>query len=245
MTNAKPIIVISQQRSGSNLLEGYLNQIPGIVAFSEIFRANGTPGVNLLARRADVPDRRMERLDELQASDHVAFWRLLQRTAAAYELRPAAKIFYNQVPRASDIWAAFEKAKIVHLVRENVLAALVSRELVNRFGKWKTKTYQSGYDAEPVTIPRERCEKFIADLQANIAWTRQKYEALDYCELRYAEIEDIDGAQIALTRVLGEPVALEKQTIARQRQRPLGEIVSNYAEVAEFDRDFPLVQRDN
>jgi len=244
MKNAKPIIVISQQRSGSNLLEGYLNQIPGIIAFNEIFRANETPGVRLLARKADVPESRMERLADLQKSDPVLFWRQLQRTVAKHELRPAAKIFYHHLPRDSELWIAFEKAKILHLVRENILAAVVSRELANRLGKWKSKTYEGAYDSGQVSISRRRCETYLLELEDNIAWTRQRYGGGDYRELRYAEIEEIESAKHALTEALGEPVVLEKQTLARQRQRPLSEIVSNYAEVAEFDRDAPLVRRD-
>lgn len=244
MTNAQPIIVISQHRSGSNLLEGYLNQIPRVIAFNEIFRPNETPGVNPLARRADVPERRMERLAELQKSDHVAFWRLLQRIAANHGLGIAAKIFYNHVPRDGALWVEFESAKILHLVRENVLAAVVSRELANRFGKWKSRSYEDEYDAKPVAIPRRRCERHLRDLEADIAWTRQRYGGGDYRELRYAEIEELESAQRALTEALGEPVVLKKQTLARQRQRPLSEIVSNYAEVAEFDRDASLVRRD-
>jgi LPS sulfotransferase NodH len=245
METAKPIIVISQQRSGSNLLEGYLNQIPGIVAFNEIFRPREAPGADPLARRADIPDQRMQRLAELQQKNRAAFWRLLQRMAANQGLRPAPKIFYDHVSRDNELWTAFETAKILHLVRENVLAAAVSRALAARFGKWKAKSYQDAYDAAPIVIPRRRCEALLAELEADIAWTRKRYGAFDYRELRYTEIEDIEGAQIALTRVLGEPVTLEKQTLARQRQRPLNEIVSNYAEVVEFDRDFPLVRPDD
>jgi LPS sulfotransferase NodH len=242
MAHGKPIIVITQARSGSNLLLEYLKQFPDVIALNEIFRTVRPPAVDTVLRNIDIVERRLDKLAELQRTDRLLFWLSLQRTLAAHDLRPAAKIFYRHVPREERLWTAFGKAKILHLVRENILAAIVSREFANRSNLWQSKTYRSDYDANPVIVTRKKCEKYIADLEADVEWVREKYRAADYCEIRFEDIADIATAQTVLANAFETTVVLREPRFVRQRRRPLNEVVANYAEVAAFDRRFPLVR---
>jgi LPS sulfotransferase NodH len=242
MTHAKPIIVITHGRSGSNLLLEYLDQCPGVIALNEIFRAAKPPGVDAISDRIDVSGTRLAKLAEMQKTDHVLFWRMLQRTLAAQDFRAAAKIFHGHVPREDRLWTAFRTAKVLHLVRENILAAIVSKTLARRSRRWKSESYREDYDAEPIVVSKRMCAKLLATLEADLRWAREKYRAADYSEIRYEDIATIETAQDILTKALETQVVLHEQKIVRQRRRPLNEVVANYAEVAKFDRGFALVR---
>lgn len=238
----KPIIVITMARSGSNLLQGYLGQLQGVVALQEIFRNVQAPDIRFLWERVDIPIHHLMKLSELQKTDRALFWKSLRRTLAARDLIPAAKIFYGHVPRDDRLWTAFGKARILHLVRENILAAIVSKKLASRAQQWKSKTYTSDYDGEPIVVSKRLCEATLAKLEENLRWAREKYRNAHYRELRYADIANIDTARDTLRRALGVEVDLQPQKMVQQRRKPLSEVVANYSRVSDFDRDFPLVR---
>jgi hypothetical protein len=133
-------------------------------------------------------------------------------------------------------------AKILHLVRENVLAAVVSRRLVRRAQKWHTRKYDERYDAEPIEVTEADCESHLSNLRQKIAWVRELYRGCDYWELTYGSIVDPKNAENVLSRALGQPIVLTEIARQQQRRRPLSEVVVNYEALASFDRDAQLVQ---
>jgi LPS sulfotransferase NodH len=234
-----PIIIISQPRSGSTLLQSYLGQVQGVLAFGEIFKRK-QPNLQRLARFLEAAPDAIARLQELRLADVAAFWDALQRTLAPAGYRPAAKIFYAHLPRDSALWEKFESAVVLHLVRENILAAVVSHHLAARAQKWRTEAYDKSYDAEPVTVTEAECEQHLADLRANIAWVRERYGKRNYSEYAYETIADLKSASALLSKALGVSVALQWGQ-EQQRQRALGDVVANYEAVSRFDRNFELL----
>jgi hypothetical protein len=224
-------------------LQGYLRDISGLAAFNEIFRTNNPMDIDRLARTIDLPEGTLNQLYELQAKNLVVFWALFSQLLYAEGICPAAKIFYPHADRADQIWNEFKKAKILHLIRENVLASVVSRQLAQRSEQWKSRKKSVSYDLEPIQIKRRDCEHHLADLKDNVNWVRQMYADADYTELSYDDLPNIDTAQKVLSAALGCPVNLSKQQFSRQRARPLAEIVINYQEVKRFDRNFSIVER--
>lgn len=240
--SAKPIVIVTQVRSGSNLLGDYLAQLPAMIYVGETFKTEKPTGFDRVLRNVDLDREAVSRLEGLRKADRAAYWVALQDMLAAHGRRPAAKIFYGAAERSDPLWAALKSATILHLIRENPLASVVSLELAERAEKWQAKEYREDHEAEPIAIKRRRCINHLANLTGNVEWARRFFSGGDYFELSYDAIAKRHRAARLLGKAFGEEVTLKPPKHVQQRRRPLAELVSNYAEVAEFDRDHPLVQ---
>lgn len=240
MPQTGAIIIITQGRSGSTLLHGYLDQVPGVMGLGELFKKGGSDA-RRVARHVENPDAVMARLRALQATDHAGFWRLLQEVVNGAGYRPAAKTFYRTHDPTDPLWEAFKTSTILHLVRENILANVVSRELASRTALWRGQDYNPQYDDATITVDARDCDERLALIREKVAWARWFYRGCDYHETRYDDIIELAGAERMLSMALKEPVTLRRQATARQRQRPLPELVANYSEVARYDRNFDVL----
>lgn len=237
----KPVVIVTQMRSGSNLLGEYLDQLPDAIFVGETFKTERPPGFDRVLREVEIDRNAVSRLEALRKADRAAYWVALQDMLAAHGLRPVAKIFYGAAERGDPLWAALKSATILHLIRENPLAAVVSLELAERAEKWQAKEYREAYEAEPIAVRRRRCINHLAHLTDNVAWARAFFSGGDYFELSYDAIAKRPKAARLLGKALGEEMRLNPPRHVQQRRRPLPELVSNYLEVAEFDRNHALM----
>jgi LPS sulfotransferase NodH len=241
MQPTRAVVIITQGRSGSTLLHGYLDQLPGVMGFGELFKTGGADARRIARHIAD-PEPALARLNVLQATDHAAFWRSLQDLVNGAGYRPAAKMFYRTHADDDPLWAEFRTATVLHLVRENILDNVVSRALANRKALWKDTQYDPAYDDGTITIDPKDCDERLSLIRGKLAWARGFYRGCcDYNEISYDDLIDIKEAERALGAALKQPVALRRQATARQRRRPLSELVANYDEVAKYDRNFDLL----
>jgi LPS sulfotransferase NodH len=237
----KPIVIVTQMRSGSNLLGEYLSQLPGAILLGETFKTGNPSGFDRVLRKIDIGQDAVAELEKLRSKDRAAFWPVLLDLLAAHNKRAVAKIFYGAAERGDPLWDALTDAAILHLIRENPLASVVSLELAERAANWQTKEYRPDHEAEPIEIRKRKCINHIERLTANIEWARARYCGGDYFELSYDIVARRPKIARVLGKALGEAVRLKRPKHVQQRMRPLAEIVSNYAEVAEFDRNYPLL----
>lgn len=239
--STKPIVIVTQMRSGSTLLGEYLDQLPGAIFLGETFKTKEPPGFDRLVRKLGIGHDTVARLESLRKADRAAYWVVLQELFAAHAMRPVAKIFYGAAERGDPLWTSLKSATILHLIRENPLASVVSLDLAERARKWQAKEYREDHEAEPIKLGKKRCAMHLAALTGNIEWVRGLYSDGDYFELSYDAVAKRPKAAKLLAKALGEEVRLRRAKHVRQRQRPLAEVVSNYAEVAHFDRNHPLL----
>jgi LPS sulfotransferase NodH len=237
-----PIVVITRMRSGSNLLGDHLALAPRTVFVGEIFKKD-PQAFERIQRRLGADRDLLTALYALRESDRAGFWTGLKALFAAHETRPAAKIFYSAAERDDPLWQALEGATILHLIRENVLAALVSEKLAKRTGKWQAKEYQENYDAEPLEIRARRCEDFLEQLRGDVAWTRARFGGGSYFELSFDQVANQALVRRLLRRALGEKLRPGNAKHVQQRRKPLGEVVANYAEVAAYDCNHALLDK--
>ncbi len=148
--------------------------------------------------------------------------------------RAAAKMFYAGAAPDDPLWDGFTDGYVLQLIRENALAAVVSKKLLRRSGAWRARAGGT-YDAEPVTVLPAECEEHLTSLRARVLWTRARFAGPLYREIRYATVADPGVMAEALARLFGDAVALETR-VKQQRLRALREV----AEVAAFDCDAPL-----
>ncbi|HWA89541.1 MAG TPA: sulfotransferase [Rhizomicrobium sp.] len=235
----KPIVVVTKMRSGSNLLGDYLDRVPRMVFLGEIFKKE-PQAFERVMRRLKADREALSAIYALRDTDLAGFWAALKELFAAHEKLPAAKIFYTHVERADPLWQAFEGATILHLIRENVLASVVSEKLAARAKKWQAKEYQENYDAEPLEIRPGQCRRYLEQLKGDVAWARERFAGGDYFELTYDQVSDPATVRRLLRRALGNKLPLKAVRHVQQRRKPLSEIVTNYAEVAEFDCNVAL-----
>lgn len=180
-------------------------------------------------------------LEALRAAGKRApMWRTLIDLLAAKDLVPAAKIFYPHAGRDDAVWREFRSATVLHLIRENVLETVTSQLIATKTGNWAQASRHDAaeYGAATVHVPRARCVRHVKKSNAAVAWARSLYRDCDYAEITYARISTLATAEQALSAALSRPIGLTPPRLAKQRTRPLPEVVENYAEVAEFDRDF-------
>ena len=240
MTSNKPIIVVCRTRSGSNLLCDYLGQAENVVSFGEILKPERPTRLNKFMLRLAIDRVELDRLHELQANDRVAFWRKVRECCMGRDLRPAAKMFYGGAPPDDPLWSELEDALILHLIRENVLATLVSAKLAQRAHRWAGRPV--GYDSGSVVVTRQECLEGLSLLRERVERNRARFSRGEYKEIAYDTVADPKQASIALRRVAGTPVSLVAR-LERQRQRPLSDILANYSDVSDFDRNIELIDR--
>lgn len=239
MALAKPFAVITRTRSGSNLLCDYLGQIPGAVYLGEIFKPAARRGISSMLSALALATSELDRMDHLRRHDGAAFWRSVRDACETRGGVPIVKMFYGGAPPEDALWSALAEARIVHLIRENILATVVSRKLANRALSWRG-TAGGTYDAGSVTVAPADCEDHLRKLRAHVQWTRARFAQGDYNEIGYDTVCDPEAMSAVAARLSGAAVTL-RQKIARQRTRPLCDAVANYDEVAAFDRNFPLL----
>ena len=239
MTNC---VVLSTQRSGSTFLVDYLSSAPGILIHSELFQ-------NL----------RPDLLDRPNAPRHYAIAYQTYRKSSlprklAHRFRRAGliekylediyapklnidvigiKFMYNQARKYPEVltWLQAHDVFFIHLVRENLLDMIVSRELATKRG---TYSMLKPLDAVQIQVDVGRLTTEMESIANEIAHFRKVCSTLRSHELTYeALVGDTAGAVQA---ILGRLNVSDRQPLGSRLQKtnttPLKNVIANYSEVA-------------
>ncbi len=229
----KSFIILTTQRTGSTLLWRYLDKHPNISGHGEMF-LNSHKGVDTFStfRRKSLKNRlRYHICRKYLINDYMA--RFFEKTN---EIEACGfKLMYNQLIPELEAYILNTKPLIIHLVRNNALKIVVSRETAKKRNLYHL---QNETEIQDVTIRLEP-KSLLNDLEsiaAEVEDNRQKFSHLPYLELSYEsfvkdmteEAENIFSF-LAVNIVQGLPVPLKKIN-----PDSISDLIENYDEVQEI-----------
>lgn len=211
-------VVFAEMRTGSNLLEAALNQLPGVACHGEVFNPHfiGYPdrdeilGVTLRRRTAE-PERMLRRLREAPGLNGFRF-------------------FHDHDPRIPEAVLADRRCAKVILTR-NPVESYVSLQIARATGQWKLgdgrhrKESRVRFDAAGFAGHLEAIQAFQLRLMRGLQVSGQTAFYIDYEDLQ--DLDVLNG----LAAFLGVGAGLEAlpRSLVKQNPESLREKVSNYA----------------
>lgn len=211
--NFKPFVVLTRDRTGSNMLIQALDAHPQIAADYEIFsRLRGRRAADILARA--------------------------YRRQPFYIRAKGFKIFYYHPQDApgSPVWdmlAAVEGLHVIHLRRRNILHALVSSRLAYQTGIYGVRSDREAAEyRDALPVLRFTPEELERDFQQTRNWEREgiaRFDGRPRLDVSYEDMTaDLPGQFARITDFLGVPPKPPHTDFKKQRTRPLRDTVENY-----------------
>ncbi|MFP7672153.1 sulfotransferase family 2 domain-containing protein [Marivita sp. S0852] len=215
-------VVFADMRTGSNLLEDYLNQIPGLTCHGEAFNPNfiGYPNsTDILgvtqAQREDNPDRLLRTLRN-QGDELNGF-----------------RFFHDHDPRILPAILTDESCAKIILTR-NPLDSYISLKIARATDQWKLtnvknrKKAQAHFDIHEFERHVGRSQAFQLDIMHSLQATGQTAFYIGYDDLHDADV--LTG----LAQWLGVPTVPDafESKLKPQNPQPLSEKVANYDQMS-------------
>lgn len=209
----RPFVVLTRDRTGSNMLIQALDAHPHIAADYEIFsRLRGRREADILAR---------------------AYGR-----QPFYIRAKGFKIFYYhpQDARDSAVWdmlAGVEGLHVIHLRRRNILHALVSSRLAYQTGIYGVRSDKDAAQyRDSLPTVRFTPDDLERDFQQTRSWEREgiaRFDGRPRLDVTYEDMTaDLPGQFARITDFLGVAPRAPHTDFKKQRTHPLRDIVENY-----------------
>jgi LPS sulfotransferase NodH len=243
-----PFVILTSPRSGSNWLITLLNQHPQMRCSFEVLHNQPdqrTPMVAPVAREP-IPDRDRRYDDTQEGADFV---RSLYALPYASSVRATGfKLFYDQAAgeRARSAWSYLARNRgihVIHLERDNLLAAFVSLQRALRTRVWLHLAKDGSVRTpEPETVDPEAFRTYVEEFRAERAAALARLDAqrgdvdrrtltLTYEQLRAGRRHHVSR----ILRFLGiRPwpwVWRMKDRTAQQAALPLARSIANHQEL--------------
>lgn len=209
-TDYQPFIVLARSRTGSNLLNSYLNSHPNVAADGEIFGwlSGRTPQGILNSAYGKQPR-------------HIS--------AKGFKI-----FYYHPEDGGNEIWhklLAMPNLCVIHLKRRNILRTLVSRKIAGMQGVWQDtgKNNQKRGANGPVSFT---AEELSDGFQRTRAWEQAGDEMFADHPLLSLDYEDLVSDPGTTFRQVTDFLSLDPMTQETQnrRQNPqsIRELIANY-----------------
>ena len=226
------VVIITNGRTGSNLLVSYLNSSPQVRAYGEIF---GTYYLSsdFLLEKLRQPHGAVRHLHEM-----------LERLTT--ERLTAIKILYQHfderfrekrdLPSLAELLPELQNdptIKIIQLRRENLLDVIVSNMLAKQSGKYVGQAY----DVEQITLPPRVCRRHIQAIEAQEQRFRDAFPPERYLELTYEDLTAKPDETLGkLQNFLGIENLKAQSHIQKQNRSAKSDVIANYDELKWFFR---------
>lgn len=235
-----PFVLLAKTRSGSKWLVELLDGHPAIAAYGEMLggdqvpAAYGATGYPRYSSRMALRGGARRRLPS--AVTRVAYLHGLFATHPGAKAI-GVKLVYGQLDRAVLAYFAARRARTLHLVRPNVLDALVSYEVARARGLFASRygdlVPPTKVRLDPATLRHRLAEHEFSITAARAAILRYRLPWLDvvYDELVGRRDETLEG----ICRFLGVAPAVAGlcSTFAPVDDVPRGDVIANLDEVYE------------
>lgn len=214
-------IVLTKQRTGSNLLINSLQAHPQMRVYGELLRGGIDEAVK----------------DAVRASAADYFDTQVFNTRPSSIRAVGFKIFYHHPAwdASGAVWRYLEgldDLHVIHLRRENLLRSLVSKKIAQKTDVWK----QSGQTGEApdkrVAIPPAECLEYFETTQRHEAEGDARFAGKPLLPMSYESLTGrFDDEMRRIQEFLHvDPMALPVKT-ARQNPEALDELLLNYDEI--------------
>jgi LPS sulfotransferase NodH len=235
-TELTRFIILAHPRTGSNLLASTLKQHPLVASHGELFN-------DVEAKRARWAHKGRYLLD---GEDPVRF----VEDAIFGERRSDGarvigfRIFYHhstKTDHARRIWdhlIASVDIGVVHLVRHNLLEALVSRRVAIRTGEWLRRPGREAVPApEPFEIDPQDCGAYFNYTTERREWARVAFARHPFLEISYEEMSaDLQASIDRVFAFLGVDSVPIQAPYRKQASIPVREQISNFADLRDTFR---------
>jgi LPS sulfotransferase NodH len=243
-------VIVSSERSGSNLLLANSHRHKNIRVFWEVFHPKQSV-------RSSFFDRVY-----LDGQDPIRFLRSIYHFQYDKEIQAVGfKLFYSHCrdENTKCVWDYLAKTKsvrIVHLIRVNLLAALVSLEKARHTGIWSAPKDEPEKRADFPSFPitPERCEKYFSTIEKqreriHNLFKRSSFHMLTYEDLVHDKLSTLNRYYSFLG--VNDINELPEIDIAKQATKQPAEQISNFDELKEifsgtkYERYFKLASNCN
>lgn len=230
-------IILSDSRSGSTLLMGLLNSHGQIRCEGELFHP-GEPA-KIFWRAISSRETASEEL-ALRDSDPGEFLeQCVFPSGAQDEWATGFKIFYDHatLEEWKAVWPYLrdcQELKVIHLVRRNQLARIVSNKIAITTNKWFSLNDGEGERDLKVEIPVGTCQEEFERAAEKRAEFNEYFASHPILELAYEELaEDKNRTCSKILRFLGVEDRVLRTGLKKQNTRKLSECLSNFAALKE------------
>ncbi len=240
-------VILTQARTGSNMLVSTLNSHSMIQCFGEILNPASLFGYENWRRQTLFRRLADKFLRDYNANEYIC--RLQSKTLAA---NPNIRAFGYKViyPGQFDRWPGFRclwrtQDKIIALTRQNLLRKYISSVIANTEGVWSTNKSRN----HKINIRID-----LSDFWNCVPRIEAIYKIIDTITMEFRGIrvtyEDLTSERRSdcLRTILGylgvnenEASALMPKT-ARQNPQPLEQLISNFTEIQSALKDTPYVE---
>lgn len=215
-------IVLSRQRSGSNLLVNALQSRPEFKVYGELFRGGADESVKaaVLKSASDYLDKNVYKNypPEIKA---VGF-----------------KIFYQHPiwDQSGSVWRylqEMEDLRIIHLRRSNLLKAFVSWKIAQKTDVWKQANDSSIELDKRVEIDPAECVAFFEKTQEQEKIADERFSGKPLLQTTYETLTSQFDEQMGLIQQFlnVDPQPLSMKTV-KQNPESLSDLIMNYDELS-------------
>ena len=229
-------IILTDQRSGSNHLEGLLNSHPDVKVAGELFN----PSHDHNSRLNPVP----EEIRRLRRRDPIAYLQAFFEHPFDESITHVGfRLFHDHARSRTEraIWTHLRRTKdlqVIHLKRRNILRNLLSLKLAMRSDNWQRTEGTPPVRYEPLRIEYKEVIRHIRVRERSFARGSKFFRRHRKAEVLYEDLERDEERRLeALLRFLGLPPQPLTSSTRKQNQQTPRELIENHAELeARFRR---------
>jgi hypothetical protein len=203
-------IVLSRSRSGSNFLTSYLNSHPLIVC-------HGESAKNL--------------------SDTDNGVKVVRHHLRSKKQCTGFKIFYYHAKNKPEVWAYLQgdkDIKVIHLIRENSLAMMVSRKLMGMGGPNRIKEPTKRDHTTNLELTVSECQKWFDQCELFKAEAVKKFAHHDVLTVTYEDLISDASIQRQIQEFLGVKYRSLDTDMVKQQVRPLSSVITNFDQLKTY-----------
>jgi LPS sulfotransferase NodH len=238
----KICVVLSTQRSGSTFLVDYLSSTPGVLVHSELFQRLrpelvGSPN---RPRHYDIAYQTYRRSTVFRKLAHKFRRRALinEYLDDVLSTKPGVdvigmKLMYDQTRKYPEVlsWLETHEVSYIHLIRENLLEMIASRELAVKRGNY---SMLKPLDAMQIHLDVDRLTTDLTLITDEIEHFRRYCSTLPSREVTY---EGLVANKAGVSREILEFLGAKSHESAGSKLKktnpaPLSDVIANYDQVA-------------
>jgi LPS sulfotransferase NodH len=222
----KRVVIITNGRTGSNLLVSYLNQSPEIRAYGEVFGGYYLRDAAMLDKVQKVGAiAHLEDMLRRTSTERVVCAKILYRD---FEERYHEKRNIPSMARLFGYLVSNEDIRVIHLRRENLLDVIVSKKLAEQSGKF----VGGDYAVQQAEISPGFCRRRIEFIKAQEDMCREAFSGPRYLEMTYEELNtDASTALKRLQDFLDVGAFRAQSHHKKQNKAARSQAITNYDEL--------------
>jgi LPS sulfotransferase NodH len=232
-------VILTDQRSGSTWLVDILNSHPEVIAFSELFIENTKKNKPTWAGEKDVLLWRAYIRKSKSIFKHLRPFSCLRYLNYIYAYKQSInaigfKLMYHQLWHCPEIlvYLLLKKAKVVHLIRSNILDVIISKEASLIRGSFHSINNVSQVQVKLNTSNLLKRLRWL-DTKIKLAKRIFSCSGVPYIEVEYEKLKSNPSSFNDILNFLGiEPGKQKLETPLRKLSKGSHmEIIANYEEV--------------